>query len=81
MTLQQLRYAVAIAEHKSINKAASDLFVSQPSLSNSMKDLENEIHTTIFVRSNKGIVITPEGEEVLGYARQMLDHYRLIEDR
>lgn len=81
MTLQQLRYAVAIAEHKSINKAANELFISQPSLSNSMKDLENEIHTTIFVRSNKGIVITPEGEEFLGYARQMLDHYRLIEDR
>lgn len=81
MTLQQLRYAVAIAEHKSINKAASDLFISQPSLSNSMKELENEIHITIFVRSNKGIIITPEGEEFLGYARQMLDHYRLIEDR
>ena len=81
MTLQQLRYAVAIAEHKSINKAANELFISQPSLSNSIKELENEIHTTIFVRSNKGIVLTPEGEEFLGYARQMLDHYRLIEDR
>lgn len=81
MTLQQLRYAVAIAKHKSINKAATELFVSQPSLSNSMKELENEIHTTIFIRSNRGIIITPEGEEFLGYARQMLDHYRLIEER
>lgn len=81
MTLQQLRYAVAIAKHKSINKAATELFISQPSLSNSMKELENEIHITIFVRSNRGIVITPEGEEFLGYARQMLDHYRLIEER
>lgn len=81
MTLQQLRYAVAIAEHKSMNKAAAELFVTQPSLSNTIKDLENEIHTEIFIRSNRGIVITPEGEEFLGYARQMLDHYRLIEER
>ncbi len=81
MTLQQLRYAVAIADHKSMNKAAAELFVTQPSLSNTLKDLENEIHTEIFERSNKGISITPEGEEFLGYARQMLDHYRLIEER
>ncbi|MBQ7067259.1 MAG: LysR family transcriptional regulator [Lachnospiraceae bacterium] len=81
MTLQQLRYAVAIADHKSMNKAAAELFISQPSLSNTIKDLENEIHIEIFSRSNRGIVITPEGEEFLGYARQMLDHYRLIEER
>lgn len=81
MTLQQLRYAVTIAEHKSINKAAAELFLTQPSLSNSIKELENEIHITIFVRSNRGIMITPKGEEFLAYARQMLDHYRLIEER
>lgn len=81
MTLQQLRYAVAIAEHKSMNKAAAELFISQPSLSNTIKDLENEIHIEIFARSNRGIVITPEGEEFLGYARQMLDYYQLIEER
>ena len=81
MTVQQLRYAVAIADHKSMNKAAAELFVTQPSQSNTLKDLENEIHTEIFERSNKGISITPEGEEFLGYARQMLDHYRLIEER
>lgn len=81
MTLQQLRYAVAIAEHKSMNKAAAELFITQPSLSNTIKDLENEIHTEIFIRSNRGVGITPEGEEFLGYARQMLDHYRLIEER
>lgn len=81
MTLQQLRYAVAIADYKSMNKAAAELFVTQPSLSNTIKDLEQEIHIEIFRRSNRGIVITPEGEEFLGYARQMLDHYRLIEER
>ena len=81
MTLQQLRYAVAIADRKSMNKAAADLYITQPSLSNTIKDLESEIHTEIFARSNRGIAITPEGEEFLGYARQMLDHYRLIEER
>lgn len=81
MTLQQLRYAVAIVDHKSMNKAAAELFITQPGLSHTIKDLENEIHTEIFKRSSKGIVITPEGEEFLGYARQMLDHYRLIEER
>lgn len=81
MTLQQLRYAVAIADNKSINKAAAELFITQPSLSSTIKDLENEINIELFIRSNRGIVITPEGEEFLGYARQMLEHYRLIEDR
>lgn len=81
MTLQQLRYAVVIADYKSMNKAAEELFITQPSLSNTIKDLENEIHIEIFTRSNRGIAITPEGEEFLGYARQMLDHYRLIEER
>lgn len=81
MTLQQLKYAVAIADHKSMNKAAAELFVTQPSLSNTIKDLENEIHIEIFSRSNRGIVITPEGEEFLGYARQMLAHYELMEAR
>ncbi len=81
MTLQQLRYAVAIADYKSMNKAAAELYITQPSLSNTIKDLETEIHIEIFVRSNKGIAITPEGEEFLGYARQMLDHYRLIEEK
>ena len=81
MTLQQLRYAVAIADYKSMNKAAAELFITQPSLSNTIKELENEIHIRIFARSNRGVAITPEGEEFLGYARQMLDHYRLIEEK
>lgn len=81
MTLQQLRYAVAIAENKSMNKAAQELFITQPSLSNMIKELEKEIHIEIFERNNRGISITPEGEEFLGYARQMLDHYQLIEEK
>lgn len=81
MTLQQLRYVVCVADNKSINKAAAELFITQPSLSSTIKDLENEINIEIFIRSNRGIVITPEGEEFLSYARQMLEHYKLIEER
>lgn len=81
MTLQQLRYALAVANNKSMNKAAAELFITQPSLSSTIKDLENEVGVTLFLRSNRGIVITPEGEEFLGYARQMAEHYKLIEER
>lgn len=81
MTLQQLRYIVCIAGHKSMNKAAAQLFITQPSLSNTIRDLEEELGMQLFLRSNRGIVITPEGEEFLGYARQMLEQYRLMEER
>ena len=81
MTLQQLRYAVSIANNKSINKTAEELFISQPSLSSAIKELEEEIGVEIFLRSNRGVVITQEGEEFLAYARQMLEIYDLIEDK
>ena len=81
MTLQQMRYAVEIADCGSINEAAKKLFISQPSLSGTMKDLENELDITLFLRSNRGITITPEGAEFLGYARQILEQYHLIEDK
>ncbi len=81
MTLQQLRYVVSIAANKSMNKAAAELYITQPSLSSAIKDLENEIGITLFDRSNRGIILTPEGEEFLGYARQMVEHYTLIEER
>ncbi len=81
MTLQQLRYAVSVANNKSMNKAASELFLTQPSLSSAIRDLEDEIRIALFVRSNRGIVITPEGEEFLGHARQIIEQYQLIEER
>lgn len=81
MTLQQLRYAVSVANNKSMNKAAEEMFITQPNLSSSIKDLEEEIGIEIFLRSNRGVVITPEGEEFLAYARQMIDMYSLIEDK
>ena len=78
MTLQQLRYAIMIADCGSMNEAAKQLFISQPSLSETMKELENEIGLEIFLRSNRGIVITPEGEEFLGYARQVTEQFGLL---
>ena len=58
MTLQQLRYVISIAKNKSMNKAAEELFVSQPSLSSSIKDLEDEIGIELFLRTNRGVLIT-----------------------
>ena len=81
MTLQQLKYAITIAEKGSFNEAAKSLFISQPSLSNAIKDLENEIHITIFTRTNKGISISTAGTEFLGYARQVLEQSELLEKR
>ena len=81
MTLMQLLYAVTIADTKSINKAAEKLFVSQPALSGAIKDLEDEIHINIFIRNNRGIVVTTEGEEFLRYARQMVELNYLINER
>ena len=81
MTLQQLKYAITIADSGSMNEAAKRLFISQPSLSGTIRELENEIGMDIFLRSNRGIVITPEGEEFLGYARQVCEQYSLLEDR
>ena len=81
MTLQQLKYVVAIADKGSINEAAKYLFISQPSLSNAIKDLEKEIKITIFTRTNRGIQISSEGAEFLGYARQVLQQSELLEQK
>lgn len=81
MTLQQMKYAVTIADYRSMNKAAQALFVSQPSLSGAIKELEKEIGISVFLRSNRGIILTPEGEEFLGYARQLITQYELIEEQ
>ncbi len=81
MTLQQLLYATSVANNKSMNKAAEELFITQPSLSSAMKELEVELGIELFLRSNRGVIITPEGEEFLAYARQILGIYNLIEDK
>lgn len=81
MTLAQLTYVVKIAGTKSMNKAAAELFVSQPALSGAIRDLEEEIHTKLFIRTNRGVVLTTQGEEFLSYARQMVELNKLVEER
>ena len=81
MTLKQLRYVVEVADTGNITEAAKKLFIAQPSLTSAIRELENEYNLTIFYRSNKGIEITPEGDEFLGYARQILEQANLIEER
>ncbi|MCD8390840.1 MAG: LysR family transcriptional regulator [Firmicutes bacterium] len=81
MTLQQLKYAIAVAEKSSISEAAKSLFISQPTLSSAIKELESEINITIFVRTSKGINTSPEGEEFLGYARQVVEQANLLESK
>lgn len=81
MTLNQLIYAIMVADMKSMNQAAGSLFISQPSLSAAVKELENEIGIEIFKRSSRGVSVTPEGMEFLGYARQVVEQYQLVESR
>lgn len=81
MTLQQLRYAVEVANRGSINEAAKRLFISQPSLSNAIKELEAELNITLFARTSRGIVVSSEGAEFLGYARQVLQQVELLEKK
>ena len=81
MTLQQLRYVITVAQKGSISEAAKELFISQPSLSNAIKELEKEMKIIIFSRTNKGIIISDEGLEFLGYARQVLEQAELLENR
>ena len=81
MTLVQLRYAITVANSSSVNEAARKLFISQPSLSSAIKDLEEEVGVEIFRRTNKGISLTPDGEEFIGYARQVVEQYQLVESK
>ncbi|MDQ6596314.1 LysR family transcriptional regulator [Bacillus salipaludis] len=70
MSPQQLRYIVKIAKHNSISQAASALFVTQPSISKAVRELENELGITILDRTNKGVAFTKEGTELLFYAKK-----------
>ncbi len=81
MTLQQLKYVITVAETGTITEAAKKLYISQPSLTNAIHDLEKEMNVEIFHRTNKGIDISPEGEDFLGYARQVLEQAAILEDK
>ena len=81
MTIQQLRYVVTVAQCGNITEAARQLFVSQPSVTNAIHELENEMQITIFTRTNKGVVVSADGEIFLGYARQVLEQVDLMEEK
>lgn len=81
MTILQLKYVIAIANASSMREAAGKLFVSQPALSASIRELEEELGIKLFERNNKGIFLTESGREFLTYAKQAVGQYELIEDR
>ena len=81
MTLQQLRYVATVAESGTISGAAKALFISQPSLTAAIQELEKEMGITIFTRTNRGVAVSKEGEVFLGYARQVLEQAALIEEK
>ena len=81
MRIQQLYYIIKIAETGSMNEAAKQLFITQPSLSNAVKDLEKEMGIEIFHRNPKGITMTKDGIEFLSYARQVVEQTELLEER
>lgn len=81
MTLQQLKYAITVAETGTITEAANRLYISQPSLTNAIHELEKEMNIVIFNRTNKGISLSKEGEDFLGYARQVLEQAAILEDK
>lgn len=81
MTLQQLKYVTIVAETGTITEAANRLYISQPSLTSAIHELEKEMNIIIFNRTNKGINITKEGGDFLGYARQVLEQAAILEDK
>lgn len=81
MTLQQLKYIIGVSEIGSFNKAAEQLYVSQPSLTAAIKDVENEFNIILFNRSSKGISLTSEGKEFIQYARQIYAQYDNLLER
>lgn len=81
MTLQQLKYADAVAETGSISEAARQMFITQPTLTESIRALEEELRVAIFTRSSRGMSVTREGEEFLSSARQILDDAARIQEK
>lgn len=81
MTLQQLHYAITISETGSLNKAAEILYISQPSLTSALQELEKELGITIFHRSGKGVTLTNDGVEFIAYARQVYYQYEMLLDK
>ena len=80
MKLQQLEYFVKVAECGNLTEAANQLFIAQPSLSNAIHKLEKEMGIVAFLRSNKGVVLTHEGEELLSFSRMLLEQADIMKD-
>ena len=74
-----MKYAVEVAKIGSLNKAAEKLFMAPPNLSRSIKELEGDLGITIFERSQKGVTLTPDGEEFIGYAKNLLKQIEHVE--
>lgn len=81
MTLQQILYVLTIADKNSMNKAAESLYISQPTLTAAVKELEGELGIIIFKRTTRGTALTPDGEEFITYARQLYQQYELLSGR
>lgn len=81
MTLKQLEYVIKVAEKLNITDAANELYIAQPSLTHSIHELEDEMNIQIFIRTNKGVTLTSDGEVFLGYARQVLDEANLLKEK
>ena len=81
MTFQQLRYVSAVAKYGSFNEAARQLFVSQSSISTAVKDLENELGITIFLRTSRSTELSPQGEEFMQYNSRLLSVLEEISER
>ncbi len=81
MNINQIKYVLAVASSSSMREASTKLFVSQPALSASISELENELGILIFERTNKGITLTDEGREFVEYAKKAVGQYEILEDR
>ena len=80
MTLQQLSYLIKVAECGNITEAAEQLYISQPSLSTAISNLEKEMGVTAFIRTKKGVIVTHEGEELLSFARMLLEQADIMKE-
>ena len=81
MNISQLKYVLAIAGSSSMREASTKLFISQPALSASVRDLEEELGILIFERTTKGISLTDAGREFITYAKKAVGQYEILEDR
>ena len=81
MNINQLKYVLEVADSASMREASTKLFISQPALSASIRELEEELGILIFERSNKGIVLTDEGRDFMSYAQKAVSQYEILEDR